>query len=79
VTAPHVLDLLAELCQHAIAFPRYRAVLPAGTVKGIPLDAALAAVAEHGGHVEHAEVWLLPTRHEVLGPWLPYAETNPTN
>lgn len=72
----HVLDLLAELRRHAQVFPRYRASLPHGSVKGISLTDALAAVAEHGGSVERSEVWLLPTGHEVLGPWLPYLESN---
>lgn len=63
--------LLDELADHSVlAAVRYRAVTPYGTVKGLSEHDALAAVAEHGGTVEHAEVWLLPTRHEVLGPWL---------
>lgn len=70
--------LLEELGDHAvIADVRYRAVTPHGAVKGLSLQSAQLAVAEHGGTVEHAEIWLLPTRHEVLGPWLPYAEVQP--
>jgi DNA-binding XRE family transcriptional regulator len=67
--------LLDELGEHAlVAAVRYRAVTPHGAVKGVSLRDAQLAVAEHGGQVEHAEVWLLPTKHEVLGPWLPYEE-----
>ncbi len=75
MTAAHVLDLLAELRRHAQVFPRYRANLPAGAVKGVALANALAAVAEHGGSVEQSEVWLLPHGGEVLTPWQPYTET----
>lgn len=67
--------LLDELGEHAVvAAVRYRAVTPYGQLKGISLSEAQTAVAEHGGQVEHAEAWLLPTRHEVLGPWLPFEE-----
>ncbi|GGM53647.1 hypothetical protein GCM10007977_064040 [Dactylosporangium sucinum] len=67
--------LLDELAEHAaVAAIRYRAVTPIGTIKGIALHDALGAVAEHGGRVDQAEVWALPTGHEVLGPWLPYRD-----
>jgi hypothetical protein len=63
--------LLGELRYHADVYDRYRAVLPHGTVKGLSLTAALAAVAKYGGRVEHSEVWLLPNGVGVLGPWEP--------
>ncbi len=68
--------LLDELADHAqVAAVRYRAVTPVGTVKGITLHDAQLAVAEHGGTVEHSELWMLPGRYEVLGPWLPYVDS----
>lgn len=75
-----LLALLDELGDHSlVAAVRYRAATPIGTVKGLSLLDAQLAVAEHGGHVEQAELWLLPTRHKVLGPWLPYAENTPVS
>lgn len=72
--------LLDEVADHClVAAVRYRACTPHGTVKGLSLHDAQSAVAEHGGTVEHAEIWLLPTGHEVLGPWQPYTETTPVS
>lgn len=65
--------LLDELSEHAsVTAVRCRAVTPAGAVEGVSSHDAQLAVAEFGGRVEHQEVWLLPTGHEVLGPWLPH-------
>lgn len=69
MTAAAVLDLLGQLRRHAQVFDRYRAVMPGGTVKGVALDDALAAVAVHGGHVDRAELWLLPSGVELLTAW----------
>jgi hypothetical protein len=69
-----LLQALADVHGHADVFQRYRAVLPHGTVKGVALTDALQAVATHGGRVDGSEVWLLPSGHEVLGPWNPIQE-----
>ncbi len=66
--------LLAELRCRALVFDRYRAAMGHGTVKGIAVTQALAAVETHGGHVDRSEIWLLPSEHEVLGPWVPIRE-----
>lgn len=47
---------------------RTRVVLPHGALKCDPADAHRIA-AEHGGHVEHADIALLADGSEILGPW----------
>lgn len=67
-----ILQLLAELRDHADVYARYRVVHADGSViKGVALTDALNAAAKHGGRVDRAELWSLPGGYEVLTPWAP--------
>ena len=76
--AARIRELTDELADYAVTAPRWKVTTAAGAMKGIPGPDAWRIAEQHGGTVHRSTIHVLPTEHELLGPWVevPPLESN---
>lgn len=74
-----IRELADELADYGLGAPRWKVTTAAGAMKGIPGPDAWRIAEWHGGVVHRSTVHVLPTGHELLGPWVEIPPIPATN